>query len=200
MKQISFLFGVGCCVFATVLLFSSSPLMAESLEGLSPKQIVEKKAAELKREVIGKDDYLSRKRRKLGEILGDCFDFDRLAMATIGDKAKQKTEKQKDRFVKAFEKFFFATNEFVGQVAGSMKGDIEILEERPIRAGVAVIIRISNEAYTNIQVAFIFEKKGNQWLVYDIAAGKGSLIAYYRQEFSGPGSLEQLTKRLESAY
>lgn len=174
--------------------------MAESLEGLSPREIVEKKAAEMKREVIGKDDFLSRKRRKLAEILGDCFDFDRLAMAAIGDKARNKTEKQKERFVKAFEKFFFATNEFVGQVAGSMKGDIEILNERPYRADVAVIIRVSNEAYANIQAALIFEKKGDRWLVYDIAVGKGSLISYYRQEFSGPGSFEELTKRLESAH
>jgi phospholipid transport system substrate-binding protein len=142
---------------------------------------------------------LAERREAVRHLAEEVFDVTETAKRALGQHWQQRTQAERDEFVKLFANLLEQTyisriDEFGGErltyVSEQIDGDRAI-----VRA------KITTKNGTDVPVESRVLLKGNRWLIYDILIENLSLISNYRAQFDRvirTASYDELVKRLKT--
>jgi phospholipid transport system substrate-binding protein len=145
-----------------------------------------------------KDASRVQERRKLIRgAVDERFDWEEMARRSLAQYWAQRTPEERKEFVQLYSDLLERT--YMSKVEDYSGEKVEY-EGETIQDNYAVVkVRIRTEKNRDIPVEYRLQKKGGQWLVYDISIEGVSLVNNYRRQFNSiitQSSYETLVKRL----
>ena len=139
------------------------------------------------------------KRVAVRKVAEDIFDFGETARRSLGRHWADRTEAERDEFVKLFgdllERSYISKIELYGgekinYVSDKIEGD-----------QASVMSKLLTKTGTDVPIEYRMLKKGERWLVYDVIIEGVSLVSYYRTQFNKiiqTSSYAELVKKMKS--
>jgi len=138
------------------------------------------------------------RREKLEAIIRQRFDYEEMAMRTLGAEWKKISKEKQEEFVELFQQFL--TQAYAGNVDGYSGEQVEYLKER-LKGDFAEVQTKVVSPKVQIPLDYRLLKKHDKWGVYDVIIDGVSLTKNYRGQFSRiikSSSFEGLLDKLRS--
>ena len=143
-------------------------------------------------------EHTEERRKKIWDIISHYFDFKEMAKRSLGRHWRKLTSQQRDEFVDLFS--FLLQHSYIGKIDKYTNEKVVYDKERiqGKYATVKTIILSKNDV--QIPVNYRLKKKGDKWMVYDVAIEGVSLVNNYRAQFNSiivSKSYDALVERLK---
>jgi len=126
-------------------------------------------------------DKAREKSRQIRSVVDERFDWEEMSKRTLARHWKDRTQNEKGEFIDLFGKLLERT--YLDKVEG-YSGEKVLYVDEKVQGNYAVVaVRILTKQETEIQVDYRLQKKGEEWLVYDISIEGVSFINNYRKQF-----------------
>jgi phospholipid transport system substrate-binding protein len=139
------------------------------------------------------------KRVAVRKVADDIFDFGETAKRSLGRHWADRTQAERDEFVKLFgdllERSYISKIELYGGEKIQYTGD-KIEGDQA-----SVMSKLLTKTNTEVPIEYRMLKKGERWLVYDVIIEGVSLISNYRTQFNKiiqTSSYAELVKKMKS--
>jgi len=144
-------------------------------------------------------DKAREKSRQIRNVVDERFDWEEMSKRTLARYWKDRTQNEKKEFVDLFGKLLERT--YLDKVEG-YSGEKVLYVDEKVQGNYAIVaVRIVTKQETEIHVDYRLQKKGSEWLVYDISIEGVSLINNYRKQFDSimtRSSYKDLIEKLRS--
>jgi phospholipid transport system substrate-binding protein len=139
------------------------------------------------------------RRRRIRNAVDQRFDWEEMARRSLARHWAQRTDEEKKEFIRLFgdllertymEKIESYSGEKVQYEGDTLEGDYAVVR-----------VKIVTRKNVDIPVEYRLQKKGNNWLVYDVSIEGVSLVNNYRTQFNSiivGSSYADLVKRLKA--
>lgn len=148
---------------------------------------------------LKKADKAQEKSRQIRNVVDERFDWEEMSKRTLARNWKDRTEDEKKEFIDLFGRLLERT--YLDKVEG-YSGEKVLYVDEKIQGNYAIVsVRIVTKQETEIQVDYRLQKKGKEWLVYDISIEGVSLVNNYRKQFGSimtRSSFKDLIEKLKS--
>jgi phospholipid transport system substrate-binding protein len=125
---------------------------------------------------------LPQRRREVKKLAESKLDFRRMAEGSLGRHWAELTPAQRDQFVFLFTGFIEAA--YLNRIQDYTNLDIRVGNERftghDYATVDATVLQPGNET---IPITFMFERRGNSWIVYNVEIENVGMIENYRAQF-----------------
>ena len=122
------------------------------------------------------------RRNEVIKLAQGKLDFARMAQGSLGSHWAALTPSQRDRFVFLFTAFFEAA--YLNKIQDYANLKIGVSNEKFTRGNYArVDATIVQPGEEDIPLSFMLVRRGNEWMVYDIAIEGVGMIENYRAQF-----------------
>jgi phospholipid transport system substrate-binding protein len=145
------------------------------------------------------DERRHDRRAAVRKLAIEAFDVQETAQRALGPHWQQRTPAEREEFVQLFadllERSYIAKIDLYGGER------LRFTDERVDGDNAIVRARVTTKTGTEVPVEGRMHKKGERWLIYDVAIENISLIANYRAQFDRiirTSSYAELVKRLRS--
>lgn len=139
------------------------------------------------------------RRRRIRNAVDQRFDWEEMARRSLGRHWAQRTSEEKKEFVPLFADLLDRT--YMEKIEG-YSGEKVQYEGDTLEGGYAAVrVKIVTKKNVDIPVEYRLQKKGNNWLVYDVSIEGVSLVNNYRTQFNSiivGSSYADLVKRLKA--
>jgi phospholipid transport system substrate-binding protein len=139
------------------------------------------------------------RRRQIRNAVDQRFDWEEMARRSLARHWAQRTSEEKKEFVHLFADLLERT--YMDKIEG-YSGEKVQYEGDTIEGDYAVVrVKIVTQKNVDIPVEYRLQKKGNNWLVYDVSIEGVSLVNNYRTQFNSiivGSSYADLVKRLKA--
>ncbi|MDQ1333495.1 MAG: phospholipid transport system substrate-binding protein [Thermodesulfobacteriota bacterium] len=126
-------------------------------------------------------DKAREKSRQIRSVVDERFNWEEMSKRTLARHWKDRTQNEKEEFIDLFGKLLERT--YLDKVEG-YSGEKVLYVDEKVQENYAIVgVRIVTKQETEIQVDYRLQKKGEEWLVYDISIEGVSLINNYRKQF-----------------
>ncbi|MFO7601558.1 MAG: ABC transporter substrate-binding protein [Candidatus Desulfacyla sp.] len=139
------------------------------------------------------------KSRQIRNVVDERFDWEEMSKRTLARHWKDRTQNEKVEFIDLFGKLLERT--YLDKAEGYSGEKVLYMDERVEGKYAIVSVKIVTQQETEVQVEYRLQKKGNEWLVYDISIEGVSLINNYRKQFNSimtRSSFKDLIEKLRS--
>ncbi|MBI2206597.1 MAG: ABC transporter substrate-binding protein [Candidatus Rokubacteria bacterium] len=148
---------------------------------------------------LKKESRARERRQAVRKIADDIFDFTETAKRSLGRHWANRSAAEREEFVRLFtdllERSYLSKIETYGGEKVHYGGDA-------VDGDVATVkTRIATKGGTEIPIDYKMLKRGDRWLVYDVAIEGVSLVANYRTQFNKiiqTSSYQELVKKLKT--
>jgi len=144
-------------------------------------------------------DKAREKSRQIRSVVDERFDWEEMSRRTLARHWKERTQDEKNEFTDLFGKLLERT--YLDKVEGYSGEKVLYMDEKVEGKYAMVAVKIVTQQETEVQVDYRLQKKGNEWLVYDISIEGVSLINNYRKQFNSimtRSSFKDLMEKLRS--
>jgi len=144
-------------------------------------------------------DKAQEKSRQIRNVVDERFDWEEMSKRTLARNWKDRTEEEKKEFIDLFGKLLERT--YLDKVEGYSGEKVLYVDEKMQGNYAIVAVKIVTKQETEIQVDYRLQKKGKEWLVYDISIEGVSLVNNYRKQFGSimtRSSFKDLIEKLKS--
>ena len=146
-----------------------------------------------------KDPAKAEKRRKLlRDTASERFDWREMARRSLAKHWQQRTDEEKREFVPLFTDLL--EQAYMNRIE-NYSGDKVSYDGEKVKGKHSLVkVKIYTSKQTNIPVVYRLQKKGSQWLIYDISIEGVSLVKNYRKQFDSvimSSSYEGLVEKLK---
>jgi phospholipid transport system substrate-binding protein len=145
------------------------------------------------------DERRHERRAAVRKLAIEAFDVQETAQRALGPHWQQRSPAEREEFVQLFadllERSYIAKIDLYGGER------LRFTEERVDGDSAIVRARVTTKTGTEVPVEGRMHKKGDRWLIYDVAIENISLIANYRAQFDRiirTSSYAELVKRLRT--
>ena len=139
------------------------------------------------------------RRASVRKIAAEAFDVNESARRALGPHWQQRTPAEREEFVQLFGDLLERT--YIAQIDLYSGERIRFTEER-LDGNLAIVrAKLVTKQGTEVPVEARMNRKGERWLIYDVAIENVSLISNYRSQFDRiirQNSYPELVKRLRS--
>ncbi len=139
------------------------------------------------------------RRASVRKIASEAFDVNESARRALGPHWQQRTPAEREEFVQLFGDLLERT--YIAQIDLYSGERIRFTEER-LDGNLAIVrAKLVTKQGTEVPVEARMNRKGERWLIYDVAIENVSLISNYRSQFDRiirQNSYPELVKRLRS--
>jgi phospholipid transport system substrate-binding protein len=168
-------------VLGLLLLVSGGPSFA-NLEAPDPAGETRAMVAEAVAILHNSSISSERRRREVMKLAESKLDFARMARGALGSHWTELSAAQRDRFVSLFTGFFEAA--YLNKIQDYANLDIRVGDETFSDHNYArVDATVVQPGSDNIPISFMLARRGNDWMVYDIAIENVGMIENYRAQF-----------------
>jgi len=154
--------------------------------------------AVLKDPSLSGKEKLEERKQKLWEKLSPIFNFREMSKRTLGKYWKERSDEEKEEFVKLFTSVLKDT--YIGKTDTYSGEKIVYLRERQVDIRCKVQTKFITKAGKEISVNFNLLNNHGKWKVYDIIIEGVSLVNNYRSQFNNilmKSSYEDLIERIK---
>ena len=144
-------------------------------------------------------DKAQEKSRQIRNVVDERFDWEEMSKRTLARNWKDRSEDEKKEFIELFGRLLERT--YLDKVEGYSGEKVLYVDEKMQGNYAIVSVRIVTKQETEIQVDYRLQKKGKEWLVYDISIEGVSLVNNYRKQFGSimtRSSFKDLIEKLKS--
>jgi phospholipid transport system substrate-binding protein len=144
-------------------------------------------------------DKAQEKSRQIRNVVDERFDWEEMSKRTLARNWKDRTDDEKKEFIELFGRLLERT--YLDKVEGYSGEKVLYVDEKMQGNYAIVAVKIVTKQETEIQVDYRLQKKGKEWLVYDISIEGVSLVNNYRKQFSSimtRSSFKDLIEKLKS--
>jgi phospholipid transport system substrate-binding protein len=139
------------------------------------------------------------RRRRIRNAVDQRFDWEEMARRSLARHWAQRTDEEKKEFIRLFGDLLERT--YMDKIEG-YSGEKVQYEGDTLEGDYAVVrVKIVTRKNVDIPVEYRLQKKGNNWLVYDVSIEGVSLVNNYRTQFNSiivGSSYADLVKRLKA--
>jgi phospholipid transport system substrate-binding protein len=139
------------------------------------------------------------KRAAVRRVADDIFDFGETAKRSLGRHWADRTQAERDEFVKLFGDLLERSYISKIEVYGGEK--IQYVGDKIEGDQASVMSKLLTKTNTEVPIEYRMLKKGERWLVYDVIIEGVSLISNYRTQFNKiiqTSSYAELVKKMKS--
>jgi phospholipid transport system substrate-binding protein len=186
--------------FLTVLAVSSVSVAGEPTEHI--RKTTDRIIAIVTDPGLKEADKAREKSRQIRNVVDERFDWEEMSKRTLARHWKDRTQNEKEEFIALFGKLLERT--YLDKVEGYSGEKVLYVDEKVEGKYAIVAVRIVTKQEREIQVDYRLQKKGKEWLVYDISIEGVSLVNNYRKQFdsimtrfSYKGLIEKLRSKIE---
>ena len=191
--------GMTLIIVALTILFSHS--LADASEPTDQiKGTIDEIIAILKDPSLNGPEKSDQRRARLREKMKERFTFAEMAKRSLGKHWREMNGKEKEEFTAIFARLI--ENSYIGKIEGYTDEKI-LYENEMLRKGRAIVkTKIITKQGTDIPLDYrLINRKGGEWMVYDVVIEGVSLVRNYRTQFSKAlrsSSYEELVRTLKS--
>jgi phospholipid transport system substrate-binding protein len=145
------------------------------------------------------DDRRHERRAAVRKLAAEAFDVQETARRALGPHWQQRTAAEREEFVQLFADLLERT--YIAKIDLYGGERLRFTDERVDGDSAVVRARVTTKQGTEVPVEGRMHKKGDRWLIYDVAIENISLIANYRSQFDRiirTSSYAELVKRLRN--
>ena len=139
------------------------------------------------------------RRASVRKIAAEAFDVNESARRALGPHWQQRTPAEREEFVQLFGELLERT--YIAQIDLYSGERLRFTEEK-LDGDLAIVrAKLVTKQGTEVPVEARMNRKGERWLIYDVAIENVSLISNYRSQFDRiirQNSYPELVKRLRS--
>lgn len=172
-----------CGASLVIVIFLATAPSRAAQETAAPLTKVKKMLGEALEILHDKQMPLERRRRALQELAERNLDFNRMARGSLEDHWNELTPTERDEFVSLFGAFIEAA--YLTQIQDYVELNIDVSKEwiaGPDYARVdATVIQPHQEI---LPITFMLERRGDDWIVYDVEVEDVSMVENYRTQFN----------------
>jgi len=142
---------------------------------------------------------LRERRAAIRKVANDAFDFTEIAKRALGRHWQGRTDKEREEFVGLFADLLERAYISKIELYGGEK--IQYGREQLDGDFTTVSTKITTKQGQEVPVDYRMLRRGDRWLVYDVAVEGVSLVSNYRSQFSQiiqASSYEELVKRMKA--
>jgi phospholipid transport system substrate-binding protein len=186
-------------IVALTILFSHS--LADASEPTDQlKGTIDEIIAILKDPSLKGPEKYEQRRARLREKMKERFTFAEMAKRSLGKHWREMNGEEKEEFTAIFARLI--ENSYIGKIEGYTDEKI-LYEKEMLRKGRAIVkTKIITKQGTDIPLDYrLINRKGGEWMVYDVVIEGVSLVRNYRTQFSKAlrsSSYEDLVLTLKS--
>jgi phospholipid transport system substrate-binding protein len=143
------------------------------------------------------DDRRHERRAAVRKLAAEAFDVQETARRALGRHWQQRTPAEREEFVQLFADLLEQT--YIAKVDLYGGERLRFTDERVDGDSAVVRARVLTRQGTEVPIEGRMHKRGERWLIYDVAIENISLIANYRAQFDRiirSSSYGELVKRL----
>jgi len=163
------------------------------------KQTTDKILSIVKDPALKGPTQAQKRRGLIHEAVDERFEWEEMARRSLGRYWAQRTAEEKKEFVSLFSDLLEQT--YMSKVEDYSGERVRYDAEANEDDYAVVKVNIITQKNKNIPVEYRLQKKGNEWLVYDVSIEGVSLVQNYRTQFNSiilQSSYENLIKRLKA--
>ena len=121
------------------------------------------------------------RRKMLRSTLNERFDWTEMAKRSLAEHWKSLTEEEKKEFVPLFTDLL--ENTYMKRIE-NYSGDKVSYDAEKVKGNYSLVkVTIFTDKQVEIPVVYKMKKKGQEWMIYDVAIEGVSLVKNYRQQF-----------------
>ncbi len=121
------------------------------------------------------------RRKMLRNAVNERFDWREMAQRSLADHWKNRTEEEKKEFVPLFTDLLESA--YMNRIE-NYSGDKVSYDAEKVQGDYSLVkVRIFTDKQVEIPVVYKMKKKGQEWMIYDVAIEGVSLVKNYRQQF-----------------
>jgi len=125
---------------------------------------------------------VEQRRRSLLQLAERSLDLERMARESLGDHWNEMTPASQHEFVALFAAFIEAA--YLTQIQDYVELNIEVSKERVASPDYALVDATVLQPHEDaLPITFILERRGRDWIVYDVVVDEISMVANYRAQF-----------------
>jgi phospholipid transport system substrate-binding protein len=124
---------------------------------------------------------LEQRRREMRKLAESKLDFARMAQGSLGPHWKELSAAQRDRFVALFTGFFEAA--YLNKIQDYANLEIRVGKEVFSGNYAQVDATVMQPGSDDIPITFMLARRGNGWMVYNVAIEDVGMIENYRAQF-----------------
>jgi phospholipid transport system substrate-binding protein len=139
------------------------------------------------------------KRAAVRRVADDIFDFGETAKRSLGRHWADRTQAERDEFVKLFGDLLERSYISKIELYGGEK--IQYVSDKIDGDQASVMSKLLTKTNTEVPIEYRMLKKGERWLVYDVIIEGVSLVSNYRTQFNKiiqTSSYAELVKKMKS--
>jgi phospholipid transport system substrate-binding protein len=139
------------------------------------------------------------RRTAVRKVAEEIFDFGETARRSLGRHWADRTEAERDEFVKLFGDLLERSYISKIEVYGGEK--INYMSDKIDGDQASVMSKLLTKTGTDVPIEYRMLKKGDRWLVYDVIIEGVSLVSNYRTQFNKiiqTSSYAELVKKMKS--
>jgi phospholipid transport system substrate-binding protein len=139
------------------------------------------------------------KRVAVRKVAEDIFDFGETARRSLGRHWADRTQAERDEFVKLFGDLLERSYISKIELYGGEK--INYVSDKIEGEQASVMSKLVTKTGTDVPIEYRMLKKGERWLVYDVIIEGVSLVSNYRTQFNKiiqTSSFAELVKKMKS--
>lgn len=169
----------------------------------APEQIIEQTSAELLKIINEKSDRIKNEEGYINQVIDDLvlpvIDLQSMGKLILGKHWKTANDEQRQQFINEFKSMLIRT--YAKSVADYGHAKVTVFPPRGKLGGKRHRVKSQLDVGSGkpLQVDYVFRKKGDSWLVFDLVVDGLSLIKNFRTSFSqeiSETSLDALIQRL----
>jgi phospholipid transport system substrate-binding protein len=120
------------------------------------------------------------KRQKITGIIDQRFNYEGMSQRTLAVNWKKSSKEQQQRFVELFAQLL--AESYLGRIEAYTNEKVEFASEK-VKDNRAIVDTFIVTASVDIPISYKLEKKGNDWLVYDVVIEEVSLVRSYNSSY-----------------
>ena len=125
---------------------------------------------------------VAQRRRSLQQLAERNLDLERMARESLSDHWNELTVTERREFVALFGAFIEAA--YLTQIQNYVELNIEVTKERSMGPDYALVdATVTRPHEEALPITFVLERRGHDWIVYDVAVEGISMVANYRAQF-----------------
>ncbi len=145
------------------------------------KQTVDSILAVLKNPEFQNESQQAKRREKLGKIVEERFDFEKMSQLSLARHWKKRTASEKSAFVALFGGLLKDT--YLAKIEVYTDEKVIFIKERIKKNKAQIDTKIITKSL-EIPINYrMFSQKNDQWRIYDVVIEGVSLVANYRSQF-----------------
>lgn len=121
------------------------------------------------------------RRKMLRNAVNERFDWREMAQRSLADHWKSLSEEERKEFIPLFTDLL--ENTYMNRIE-NYSGDKVNYEDEKVQGNYSLVkVTIFTDKQVEIPVVYKMKKKGQEWMIYDVAIEGVSLVKNYRQQF-----------------